>query len=124
MIKSNRKKLFANQLSKVGVKSEKELTFYSLVILMSNVIEDFIEENISLYDLSSMFRLLFEEFHFHRSEKNKDKFSEIINILEYGSEFHYDSTDCKSYSYTSILFLMRFYINRKTILANVEQMNK
>ncbi len=117
-------KQFINQLAKVGVKDEKELSFATLVILMGNIIEDFINGVLSIDDLSSMFNhLYYEGFYSHQSDDNKDKFSEIGNVLEFGSELSYYLRHPDSSFLLYLQAVMNFYEQRDVVHANVKEMS-
>lgn len=115
---------FSKQLQKVGVKNVEEVTFSIAVTLISNVIESFTEEKISIDELSTIFATLWEEFYLHRSDEDKDTFSEIMNILESGKELSYYSQDVNPIFISSLQHIFKLYIQRESVKENVLAMEK
>ncbi|HSW88225.1 MAG TPA: hypothetical protein VLG12_03625 [Candidatus Saccharimonadales bacterium] len=118
------KNKFIKQLAKLGIKNQKELTITLLVTLMGNIIEDFTEDRLTMQDLSAMFSALWEEFYFHRTEEEKDTFSEIIDVLRYVKEIDYYTHDLDPYFFSCLQSIFKFYTKRNTILENVTRMMK
>ncbi len=91
---------------------------------MGNIIEDFTKGVLSIDDLSSMFHhLYYEGFYFHQSDDNRDRFSEVGNVLEFGSELSYYLRHPDSSFLSSLQAVMKFYEQRDVVRANVKEMS-
>ncbi len=122
---------FTSQLEKVGVSSEEKLTFSMLAQLMVNSIGDFKKGEISLDDLSGIFRhLRWEGFFSNQPEDLQSRFFELGNVLDQGAELSFYNRHAVVEGKPSDMFLeflhevTRFYDKREAIQANIAEMEK
>jgi len=119
---------FQTHLATLGVKTIKQLTHSKLVTLMGNLIADFRCGKLSIDELSSCFSHLWSDFYLKRKD---DRFFEIGNVLEAGSELAYyvrhavDAEGKPNTTFTGFLYeIFHFYDLRDSILRNVREMEK
>ena len=113
-------------LDEVGVTSEKELSFTTLIAVIIAITRDFKSGKVSLDELGEMFGHLWHYAFLTYPSDVQHRFSKIGDVLYEGSDLNYDvrhvdDETTKERFAASIRYILNFYDRRVDIQANVER---